>query len=391
VLERKVVAQVLPCELTTRRVAHEFRKLVEGGARILPAGRSRRAPRRLLSLGYTPKHRLRLFDSTFYLTNLRYDENFRFFVAYIVLAQSQRSAKTPKPSIYPRIFYKDSSLVWRSPSHYIRTDDENWIGKGDLKTGFLDGEEVEYSAEETTNLPLEMQAALDVISRRVARVRRDERAVGLVLREAPEDRVRPYADFSAPRRSAQSDPANLINRGEPVAYFSRENDPSSLRFARGFEPDFDSGVLSVSCSKSRLYGGAIRKFRILSKNAQIQYQFVAAPHQVWIIPPQTLTTELTSYGVRTIDVDVAEDLCVPGYEYHFLDETVQPPQLYTQIPEGFAGRASDVDPSRSDASPWLEELPVIQQFRTRLLARRSTGSRAIAGPARTRSSATGAG
>ena len=158
-----------------------------------------------------------------------------------------------------------------------------------------------------------------------------------------------------------------VNRGEPVAYFSRENDPSSLRFVPGFEPDFEDGLLSVSRSRSRLYGGAIRKFRILSKNAQIQYQFLAAPRQVWIIPPQTLTTEIMSYGVRTIDVNAAEDLFVPGYEYHFIDETEDPPQLYTQIPEGFVGEASDVDPSRSDASPWLEELPVIQQFRREIL------------------------
>jgi hypothetical protein len=188
-----------------------------------------------------------------------------------------------------------------------------------------------------------------------------------VLRKAPAHRFRPYADFAAPRLRARSNPRNRINRGKSVAYFSRENDPSSLRFVRGFEPDFEGGVMSASRSRSRLYGGDVRKFRILSRNARIQYQFIAAPRQVWIIPPQTLTTELTSYGVRTIDVEAAEDAFVPGYEYHFLDETLEPPELYTQIPDGFAGKASDVDPSRSDASPWLEELPVIQQFRSKLL------------------------
>jgi hypothetical protein len=369
VLETEVVGSVLPCELTPAQVGREFGKLIDRGARIVSAGSCKRDPLRLLSLGYTPKHCLRLFDATFYLANLRYDENFRFFVGHVVLPQSRRARDRSEKSIYPRIFYKDSSLVWRSPSHYIRTQDENWVGKGDLKTAFVNGEEVEYSAEETTNLPLEMQTALDVISRRVNHVKRDDHAIGRVLRKAPEHRFRPYADFAAPRHRARSDPRNRINRGKPVAYFSRENDPSSLRFVRGFEPDFDDGVLSVSRSRSRLYGGDIRKFRILSRNAQIQYQFIAAPRQVWIIPPQTLTTELTSYGVRTIDVEAAEDLFVPGYEYHFIDETVQPPELYTQIPEGFAGRASDVDPSRSDASPWLEEMPVIQRFRSQVLRR----------------------
>jgi hypothetical protein len=110
----------------------------------------------------------------------------------------------------------------------------------------------------------------------------------------------------------------------------------------------------------------VKKFRILSVNRKIQYQFIAAPHHVWIIPPQALTTELMSYGLRTVDVNAHEDLFVPGYEYHYIDETENPPCLHSQIPEGFAGAASDVDPSRADASPWLEKLPVIREFRRKV-------------------------
>ena len=110
----------------------------------------------------------------------------------------------------------------------------------------------------------------------------------------------------------------------------------------------------------------MRKFRILSTNATIQYQFVAAPRQAWIIPPQATTTELMSYGLRNIDVEVDEDLCVPGYEYHFLDDSEEPPVLVSQIPEGYVGAASEVDPSRADASPWIEAMPVIQEFRRRI-------------------------
>jgi hypothetical protein len=65
--------------------------------------------------------------------------------------------------------------------------------------------------------------------------------------------------------------------------------------------------------------------------------------------------------VRTVDVVADEDVFVPGYEYHYLEDGV----LYSQIPPGFAGAASDVDPTRADASPWLEKLPVIQEFRRR--------------------------
>ena len=94
---------------------------------------------------------------------------------------------------------------------------------------------------------------------------------------------------------------------------------------------------------------------------------MAGPHQAWIVPPQTLSTELTSFAVRTIDVDADEDAFVPGYEYHYMDESCDPPRLHSQIPEGFAGAPSEVDPTRADASPWLEKLPVIARFRRRLL------------------------
>lgn len=367
-LDTEIVSGVLPSDRTARQVEREFRKLVDGGARIRPAGRAREDPWRLLSTGYTPKHKVRLFDATYYLTNLRYDSDLGFFVAYVLLEEN-RSAAAREREIFPRLFYKSLSLVWRVATHYIRSEKDNWIGKGDLKRGFENGIEMEYSAEETANLPLEIQSALDVISRKGGRPRRDDDAVDLVLRNAPDGRFEPYRDFTAPRRRAMSDASNLINGGEYVASFGRKNDPASLRFVSGFEPDFEGGVVEVARLASRMYGGEVRKFRILSKNGEIQYQFVAAPKQVWIIPPQTLTTEITSYGVRTVDVHADEDLFVPGYEYHFIDETEEPPRLLSQIPQGFAGEPSEVDPSRGDASAWLDALPVIQEFRRRVLHR----------------------
>jgi hypothetical protein len=354
------VTHVLPDERPPRAIARELRALLDGGCALRISGAGREAPDAFLRR-YAPRHRIALFDAAFYLTDLREDENFRFFVAYVRLGRRR--------ALHPRIVYKDSSLVWRSPSHYVRSETENWVGKGDLKPVVEHGEVTLYAAEETTNLPFEVQHALDVASRRAEAVRRDLRAVPLVLRQGGEDRVACYADFSAPRRRAMADPRNRVNGGRPVASFARPGDPGSLRFARGFAPDFASGVVETSDSKSRLYGGDVRKFRILSENRRIQWQFVAAPRHVWIVPPQTLTTELSSYGVRTVDVNVDEDLCVPGYEYHFLDDTEDPPRHYSQIPAGFAGPQSDVDPSRADASPWLEQLPVVKAFRTEVLRR----------------------
>jgi hypothetical protein len=298
------------------------------------------------------------------------DDILHFFVAFVL--SDDAKSRSGRREAFPRIFYRDPSLAWRCATHLIRTEKEIWIGKGDLKCALVDGQEMEYSAEETTNLPCEIQAALDSLAG-LAPAQRDDRALDLVLRRAPESRFEAYADFLAPRRAARTDSRDQVNGGHEVACFSRANDPTSLRFAPGFEPDLDH-VIEVSRSWSRLYGGDIRKFRIFSTNATIQYLFVAAPRQVWIIPPQAFTAQLSSYGVRMIDVHADEDLFVPGYEYHFVDEL----GLYTQIPAGFAGSQSEVDAGRADASPWLEALPVVQEFKEKVLGPYRTGTLRVA-------------
>jgi hypothetical protein len=345
------------------QVAREFHRLIDSGAPIRCGGDARDDPECLLSGGYTPKYKLELFDTAYYLTNVRQNPDIRFFVAYVV----QKNSRTGQREIFPRIFYKDISLIWRSASHFVRSEDENWIGKGEMRTYFIDGEEIEQSVEETTDLPLEIQTALEALSRSTRRVLFDEDAIALVLRRGHDDRIEPYWDFLEPRVRARSDPRNLINRGRSIARFTRKNDPTSLRFAKGFEPDFERGVIEATTSKSKLYGGRLKRFRLLSKNRKIQYLFFAGPRCVWIIPPQTTAANLTSYGVRAIDVIADEDLCIPGYEYHFLDDSEDPPVWVSQIPEGFAGAASEVDPSRADASPWLDRLPVIREFRRKVL------------------------
>jgi len=349
---------VRPARASARQIEHELRARLAGGASLRPAGLARSDPRRLLR-GYPPRHRVALFDTLYYLSDVRQNDDLRFFVGYV--------ARQPAPArdeIFPRIFYKDVSLVWRVASHFVRSEHENWIGKGDVRTHAVDGEMLHCSAEHTTDLPLEIQTAFETLVRRASRIPRDERAVPLVLRRGPDHRIEAYRDFTEPRRRAQADRRNLIHGGRSVARFTRRNDPGSLRFAKGYEPDFSRGILEVAHATSTLYGGRLRRFRILSRNRRIQYLFLAAPRQVWIAPPQATTTELSSYGVRTVDVVVDEDLYVPGYEYH------QPGSGESQIPRGHVGDVSPHDPSRHDASPWLDRLPVIQEFRRRVLGRK---------------------
>ncbi len=358
-------ASVGPADLSPQQVGREFRRLIDDGALLSADGLARRRPGRLLSAGYTPKYRLDLFSTRYYLTKPRQNPDLRFFVAYIVQGEG------PKLRIAARIFYKDISLVWRAASHIVYSRSELWIGKGDVGTTVIDGVEMEHSMESTTDLPLEIQATLEMLNQRDRKARNDEVALKWILRRAPSDRIAPYHDFSGPRKRAARCPANLIHRGKSIAAFRRKDVPESLHVVRGFEPDFSAGgILERSAFHSSLYGGDVQRFRILSANRKIQYGFLAAPRHIWIAPPQALTTELSSFGVRTIDVAVDEDLCIPGYEYHFLDTDVDPPALHSQIPEGFVGAVHPHDEDRADASAWNHRIPMIRAFRDAVLGRR---------------------
>ncbi|MFI5216756.1 MAG: hypothetical protein ACHQ3O_09470 [Candidatus Limnocylindria bacterium] len=359
VIPRQIVPSPPCSELGPRQVEREFRRLVDGGLAIRPAGKARRSPRRLLALGYSPKHKIQLFDTTYFVTNAFQNYFLRFFVAYVVQGTARAA--------HPRIFYKDASLIWRAASHVGGKGGELWVGKGDVSVRYEDGDELINSREETTDLPLEIQPALESLNRIKRRVPTDFASLDLILRRGPDSRIQAYRDFTEPRKRARSNPRNLINNGRPVAWFTRRHDPASLRFAPGFEPDFDDGVIEVGDFSSKIYGGPVERYRILSKNQRVQYLFFAGPRHVWIIPPQATTTQLSSFGVRTIDVEADEDIFIPGFEYHFLDDSMDPPAPYSQIPPGFAGPASESDPARADASPWLDQLPVVREFRSKLL------------------------
>lgn len=362
-LSSRIVAGVQLDDLTPRQVAREFCGLVEAGADLAAAGRAARDPSQLLTPRYLPRHAVSLFDARYFLADYRFDDALGFFVAYVVLDPGGGGRVR---RVHPRIFYKDSSLVWRVASHFVHSHEEYWIGKGDVRWERRADGEYLTSAEETTNLPYEIQEALDLASR-ARKPRRDDDAIELILREAPEGRVEPYADFVTPRRRAAE--RQRVNGGRRVARFTRRLDPTSLRFTPGFEPDFARGVLELTTSASKFFGGTLRKFRVLSTNRTIQYQFVGSPTHAWVNPPQTLTTELSTYGVRTLDVLVDEDLLVPGYEYHEQNGDEDPEIVHSQIPEGFAGEPHPLDPARADASAWVHAMPVVREFRAKVLAK----------------------
>lgn len=350
----QLVRGVVPEPLAPAQVARRFARLLAQGAELRPAGSARRRPQRLLTSRYRPRHELRLFEASYFLADYRFDDSVGFFVGYVALGE-RRGALT---ALWPRIFYKDSSLLWRVASHYVEDDGAVWIGKGEARIEEKDGWVYCHSAEETANLPYELQFALDALSQQAAK-RRDDAALALVVRRAPRGRIEAYADFRAPRRRAAA--LQREHGGRPVAFFRRPGDPRSLRFARGYEPDFARGLVERGRSSSAFFGGRIDKVRILSRNRRVQYLFLASPTHVWLGPPQLLTTELSTYGVRTHDVTADEDLFLPAFEYHEASAS--------QIPTGFAGAPHPDNADRADAAAWLEQLPVVREFRARVLRR----------------------
>lgn len=373
-LPTAIVPSVEPVPIDAREVGRRFEALLASGARLRPAGLARLEPSRLLVRRYRPTTLIELFDTQFFLSDYFQTPQLRFFIAFIV----QPGATGRITDVYPRIIYKDGSLIWRTASHMVSSDDDFWIGKGDIRSEIIGDEEHYESVESTTDLPFEMQTALETAARRTIKIRNEKAALDLVLRNAPPSRVRAYGDFIEPRERAAANPRNLIHGGRSVAHFRRRRgvkDPATQKFAKGYEPDFARGIVEKAESSSVLYGGKLTRYRILSTNRRIQYLFFAGPKQVWIIPPQATTTVLSSFGVRTVDVVVDDDLCCPGYEYHFLDDTVDPPVFYSQIPEGYAGEVGPHDPSRADASAWLDRMPVIREFRRRMLRAAKTQRR----------------
>ncbi len=343
--------------------ARAFRALLHDGCVLVAGGKPLKRPSALVRGSCVPKHEIDAepFGLRIFLTNVHQNPDLRFLVGYVMKRDSRR------PRIYARIFYKDTALMWRAASHLVKDRGEFWIGKGDVTTIEIDGEEYLCSQESTTDMPFELQAALEKVARSAPSIPVNDRILERVLRRAPAGRILPYADFTRLRRRAAAEPRNRINRGRPVASFARKHDPASLRFVTGFEPDLSHGIVEVLDLESAYYGGLVRFFRVLSTNQKIQYAFMAAPQRVWIIPPQALTTELTTFALRTINVAIDEDVCVPGYEFHYMDETDDGPVLHSQIPPGFAGAHHPDDEDRADASPWIDLLPIVHEFRAKVL------------------------
>ena len=337
---------------SSSQIERAFRRSLAGGRKLVASGSATSDPSVLLSGGFTPKSKLSLFGTDIYLTRPRQNPDLRFFVAYVAPAQ--------QPSkMFARIFYKDISLIWRCASHLFLDGDEMWIGKGDVRVDHRGGYAYTESVESTTDLPFELQTAIELLNRAKS-VRQEFAVLGKVLRPATRNRIRAYSDFTGPRTRARNQ-GRIIAKDKKVVHFKNLRDPSSLEVLPGYEPDWDDGLVETYSHPSRLYGGTVTRYRFMSMNREIQHLLFLAPKHAWMIPPQALNTDITSFAVRSTDVNFDEEAYVPGFEYHFEEAG----ELHSQIPEGYVGALSEIDDSRADASAWLNQIPLLQELRKR--------------------------
>src|SRR5690349_19446022 len=84
-IPRRVTASAELAPLTPRRVEREFMARLASGAQLCCDGSLRARPAQLLALGYRPRARIDLFDTTYYLSAMRQNEDLRFSVGYVAL------------------------------------------------------------------------------------------------------------------------------------------------------------------------------------------------------------------------------------------------------------------------------------------------------------------
>src|SRR5262245_27454397 len=76
-IPRRVVPSAGLALLSPRRVERELRERLARGARLVCDGSLRARPSQLLALGYRPRFRVDLFDTTYYLSAARQNEDLR--------------------------------------------------------------------------------------------------------------------------------------------------------------------------------------------------------------------------------------------------------------------------------------------------------------------------
>ncbi len=317
-----------------------FDRLVERGTPIQIYGQT--SFRALERDGLGPKHQVKFGADTYYFSHPFIDAGGRtVFVMYLHHVDST----TGRPVIFVNAVYRSNSQnVWRAASS---SPDGRYIGKG--------------LGETSQMLPVELQGHLE---RMVS-----HQQVGGGLHEIPgrfyhvlgEDERTPLVTLLNVRQLPNT-PKVIVAREDT----SRHMDPHVANhhfiFTPGYEPNFHHGVVHNFTTENPIYG-MVSSYVVRSTNGALQYLFnVDRAGRVWIGGVQTTSVALNRQGVRVDRVTVPDALLTPAFEY-----LRQMPRGYEVGPLHMKERMHPTDSHYADATPFLNQLGVIQDFRRYVL------------------------
>lgn len=228
-----------------------------------------------------------------------------------------------------RAFYRSNSQgLWRAASH---AGMGGWIGKG--------------VGEESTNLPIALQAAL-------------HNQAGTGLKNVDEATAHQafygsleFAGHAAPQLlQDQLKPAQEIGQFQ-VSLPDGHGRPESYTFKNpGMAADFSK--VEARYTFDHPVHGKISADCYTSKNGECSYMFYRDSHnRSWLAQMEKADSPLTSWGTRAQPIEHG-DLAMPAVEYR------------QQIPQGYAG--VHVTGSYADASAYVHKLPLVADYRQSL-------------------------
>ena len=258
-IETAILPGVQPDPRDPRALATEFRAALADGVRLRPSGEAKQDPTPAANsplrgaLSHRPLPGSNLSDRV----PLRRQPEFHGRVRRTVgVLRSRRRVRTTRGSST-----KDSSLVWRVATHFVRSEDDNWIGKGDTKWELIRRRRV------LVQRGGDREPAFSRCRKRSTSLAGAARSHGGITTRsrsscsaATEIASNPFAEFVTPRRRAAE--RYRIHGGKPIARFHSQGRSQHAALREGLRTGLPTrGWWTQSSSHSKLYGGPVTKFR----------------------------------------------------------------------------------------------------------------------------------
>jgi len=300
-----------------------------------------------LDRGLMPSHKFSVESGeVFYVSDPFVDPTSQKTVFLVYLKHIPKDGTAPQ--IFVNAYYRsDSQNVWRAASHQGVGENAWWIGKG-------------YD-EQYQTLPSAVQEKLEGLKNSAAAIPTKEgfyKVLGL-------GEEHPY-DPAIMQSVMLSQIKNIVNPiGLSKSLFQ------TPQYERGLRPDFTS--CRTYETQSLLYGGKVTTYVVSSEDGAVEYLFnvavVNGVTKVWIGGLQYAHPKLTRQGIPSVPINAPWFYMTPAFEYASNIETLKtkmgvdlssymrPQNIYR--PEKYI-----------DMSSFLDQLPIIKDFRAQVLNER---------------------